>query len=214
MRAPSPLRQEIRVRLNGSLAAAFAITLLSACNPDGPIAPSKEKKLGGIPLTQAAALLRDAVAGIPVRNGEQDEMLKLEARLPGFGGFFIDEGQRIVVFMKDGTAPSVDAVEGQLAQQFGMRREARIREVLSHLSETRVITGKYSLSELVAIENTIATNYKEIPGFSGGGVSLFRNKVKIGFTDASSLQRGCLRLAPSASHLMQSRRKYGGLLGA
>jgi hypothetical protein len=163
------------------------------CTPDGPVGLPEGKRIGSIPLTKAEAVVQAAVNGVPVRGGDEDEMLKLEAKLPGFGGFFIDEGQRVVVYMKRGHTPSLAMVEGLLAQQFGNRPEARIHEVLSHLSETRMITGDFSLSELVAVENTLNANFDAIPGFSAAGVSLLRNRVKLAFVDAPSVEAGMNR---------------------
>jgi hypothetical protein len=122
-------------------------------------------------------------------RGEQDEMLQVENQIPGFGGFFVDEGQRMVVYLKSSTV-DLAFVRDVLARQYSHRTEPRVREVMGHLSETKVIQGQYSLSELIAVENSIARSFDRIPGFSAVGVSILRNRVKLGFVDAADVAPG------------------------
>jgi hypothetical protein len=165
-------------------------------------------------LTNPDALIRAAVAGADVR-GEQDEMLRVEAQLPGFGGFFIDEAQRMVVYLKPIGRPSASVVRSILAREYGSRSEARVKEVMAHVAETPIIDGQYALSELIAIENNIAQNRDKIPGFSGTGVSLVRNRVKLGFVDASNMQAGMSAVASLGVPLAAvSPEVWGRMVGA
>ncbi len=170
-----------------SLVASLA---LSACSPDdSPLGPPGARRMDPDRVTEPGALIEAAVAGVQMR-GEQDQMLQVEAQLPGFGGFFVDEGQRMVVYLKHPAGAGLALVRDVLARQYSNRPEPRVREVMGHLAETRVIEGQYSLSELIAIENSIARNFDQIPGFSAVGVSILRNRVKLGFVDAADVAAG------------------------
>lgn len=89
--------------------ALAAVTVALSCSPDGPTpsAPTRESIQPRHVFSDAPSLVHDALAGRG-RRGEQDEMLRLEAQLPGFGGFFIDSLGEVVVYMRssDGFTPA------------------------------------------------------------------------------------------------------------
>jgi hypothetical protein len=166
--------------------------VLLGCSPDESNAPPSRQ----VPMPVAHNVLLDgpelvaqAVQGLKKR-GEQDEMLKLESSLPGFGGFFFDSTDQLTVYMKPSTGVSTAATQTALANAYANRPEPEIRQRMSGAAAARVIQGDYSLSELIAVENRIAYPSVRLPGFVGVGVSISLNRVKVGFTDAASLTQG------------------------
>lgn len=176
----------------GFVAAIMAIA--GACSADDPTGPPNILTPAGHAretdaLLDADKVLAGAVAGRVVR-GEQDDMLKREKELPGFGGFFIDSADQVVVYMKRSAGTPDEVVRRQLVSAYATRAEARIREVMPHAANARILDGDYTLSELIAIENRISHSPVRIPGYVGVGTSLMKNRVVLGFTDTSSVSAG------------------------
>ena len=144
-------------------------------------------------LAYAPGVLAKAMTGVYDR-GEQDIMLRVEAKLPGFGGWFIADGN-MVAYMKPSAGISPDVVRQTLYDSYSTRPEEYVRTIMGTTPHAKVIDGRYSLSELIAIENLIAQPRVRIPGFSGVGTSLAHNNVVIGFTDSASVCRGVSAIA-------------------
>jgi len=134
-------------------------------------------------------LIAQALAGAYVR-GEQDEMLRLEAKLPGFGGWYIDSTGQVVAYMKASAGTSLTLVRETIYQTYAARPESVVRKIMAPAYHAKIIGGDYTLSELIAIENRIANPRVPIPGFTGVGTSLFLNRVKVGFRDTASVCAG------------------------
>jgi hypothetical protein len=141
-------------------------------------------------LGAAPGLVAQAVSGKRDR-GEQDQMLRVEAKVPGFGGFYIDSLGNVVIYLK----PRPTSTQSALARtsvfsEYAARSESNVREIMSKASDARINEGAYSLSELIAVEYRIASNPGGIPGLVGVGTSIYQNHVVVGFRDSVSLMRG------------------------
>lgn len=169
----------------------FLAAILWACSPDDP--PSAPRLASSSILRSALAdapqVLADAVAGKNVR-GEQDEMLRREAELPGFGGFFIDDHDQVVVYMKRSARTPEPLVRKRLADAYASRTEARIREVMPRAANAKILDGDYTLSELIAVENRLSHSPILIPGYVGVGTSLLKNRVVLEFSDSANVAAG------------------------
>jgi hypothetical protein len=165
-------------------------SVLLGCSADGPTAsrPRFFQSPVRSVLLNAPGLVARALRGVKDR-GEQDEMLKLENSLPGFGGFFFDDNDNLTVYMKPRGVPAA-AIQAALANAYSKRAEPAIRSRMAGAAAARVISGDYSLSELIAVENRIAYPSVRLPGFVGVGVSIFKNRVKVGFTDTAAVLEG------------------------
>lgn len=140
-------------------------------------------------VSEAPGLVEQAIAGV-VKRGEQDEMLKLEAQLPGFGGFFIDSIDQVVVYMKPFPQSSPAKLRQVLYNTYATRTDAKVRQIMAPASRAVILDGQFSLSELIAIENRITRRALTTQGLVGVGTSLKRNRVAVGFRDNSSMQQG------------------------
>jgi hypothetical protein len=175
---------------------ALALTALGGCSdrtdPVPRVTGPNLTTQAAWDMSAAAAQRREAaVAGVRQR-GEQDEMLKLEAQLPGFGGFFIDSLGEVVLYLKPSVpgAPAAAAARAVIDQAYRGRPEIPVREVMAPASRAQVREARYSLSELIAAERRIAASPVRIPGYAGVGVSLFLNRVKVGFRREEDLAPG------------------------
>ena len=180
------LRRGTDIRL-GILFIATSTIIGCIDQPSAPLSKTPGKPtLAQSALADAPMVLSQALAGIH-RRGEQDDMLRREADLPGFGGFFIDSLDRMVVYMKPSTNVSSKAIQQALNRAYVSREEPRIREIISKGPQIRVLAGQYTLSELIAVENRLALSPLRIPGFVGVGTSLILNRVVLGVTDNASI---------------------------
>jgi hypothetical protein len=121
-------------------------------------------------------------------------MLKVEGSLPGFGGFYVDSADDIVVYMKPSSHVAPEVIRNTMARFYADLANPRERAVMIRSISARIVGGDYSLSELIATENFISTRLLSTPGIAGVGTSLRLNRVKVGFKDATSLADGVAQL--------------------
>jgi hypothetical protein len=185
---------------NRSILMVLTLGLLTAtgCSTDrGPSGPKENgvTRIATNALDVAPQLVSQAVSGKRDR-GEQDEMLRVEAKIPGFGGFYIDSVGNVVAYLKQSrTATPAGLVRSILSREYAGRSEQNVREIMSKASEAQIREGAYSLSELIAVENRIASSPASIPGLVGVGTSIFHNRVVAGFRDSSSMLAGLAGLS-------------------
>ena len=191
-------------------ASTILLVAALACNTDSnqPVAPTlraSSKPLENV-LSKAPAIVQAAVAGRGHR-GEQEEMLRLEAKIPGFGGFFRDSAGKVVVVMKTGKVVSPTAVRVALSQAYSTRTEPAVREAMAGASEGRTADGEFSLSELIAIENRIAT-----PRALGSQSRL--TELRLGLRTRQASVRALMQSFPWASLPVRLSPRFGGAANA
>lgn len=175
------------MKLVGLASLFIPIAVFSACRGEtaGPALVTESS----ISLVTPASVIESAVNGTGHR-GEQDVMLRLEAQLPGFGGFFRDSSGAVVAYLKSGSATSPAAIRSLLAATYSHHANPAVRDAMSTAASAEIRPSKFSLSELVALEETVAHSRIPIPGFSGAGVSVSSNRVMIGFEDEAAMAKG------------------------
>jgi hypothetical protein len=146
--------------------------------------------------TQPETLIAEAVAGIR-RRGEQAEMLKLEAKLPGFGGYFRDSTGQLFAYMKRGSDIAPTLIRAVMHATYSARAEPVVREAMATAATAVILVGDFSVSELAAIHNGISFAELPIPGLVGVGISYRRNRVLAGFETQAALENDLKRF-----HLM------------
>jgi hypothetical protein len=141
-------------------------------------------------LVDAPDILARAEAGT-LGRGEQDVLVRFERPLPGFGGLFISQDGQVNVYMKSSTvAPSV--VRNVLEAAYSRHPNPLVREALVGASQATILPGEYALSELIAIAKRIESR---LPGWSGVGVSIKTNGVRVTFVDSAALLRASSAIA-------------------
>jgi hypothetical protein len=141
----------------------------------------------------APAIIAKALTGVYDR-GEQDVMLRMEAKLPGFGGWFL-AADTFNVYMKQPSSTSTEAVRRIFYNTYSTRPENYVKRLVALGPQVKIIPGRYSLSELISIEHLFLHTTKPVPGWTGAGTSLVHNRVVIGFTDSASVCPGAAVLA-------------------
>lgn len=143
--------------------------------------------------TAAPAVIAKAMTGVHDR-GEQDIMLRIEAKLPGFGGWFL-ASDTFSVYMKAPSSASTEEVRKIFYDTYSARPEEYVRRLIALGPLIKIIPGRYSLSELIAIEHLVTQPSKRLPGVTGTGTSLVHNRVVVGFTDSASVCPGAAAIA-------------------
>jgi hypothetical protein len=134
---------------------------------------------------EARRLRVEAAQGV-TRRGLQDDMLAIEATLPGFAGFYIDSTDKVVILLRGDTASAAAGSRSRVARLLRQSLEPRVRSLGASAATARLVPALWSLSELIAVENRIVRG--AVPGLAGVGVSLVRNSVEVGFaTDADRI---------------------------
>jgi hypothetical protein len=152
-----PFPSQTHMTPNRSILTGLASGLLAlaGCSTDKnpPTAPQlAPPKIASNVLNDAPRLVALAASGVRDR-GEQDEMLRVEAKVPGFGGFYIDSEGAVVIYLKQGPATAQSAVaRTAVNNQYVNRAESNVREIMSRASDAQIRVGLYSLSELIAVE--------------------------------------------------------------
>lgn len=177
------MRRVFRCLSSGVLALTFAVAAgcfdieQSGMLDTSP--PSDEELLQGLNWRAqhlAAEHLQQARAGRRER-GIEDEILRIEAEVPGFGGFYFDgSAQRFVVFVRDEeTEPPAVAAARELVERI------TARHALSHLRTSEVVPlrGVYGFSELVGWKDALLPILLTVPGFLSIAADESRNRIRV-----------------------------------
>lgn len=175
----------------------FGLLALAGCSSDTnpPAGPQLTPPSGTrSALDDAPGLLARAASGARVR-GEQDNMLRVEAKVAGFGGFYIDSDGAVVIYLKHGPAAQGAAAARAAVYNQYLNRASNVREIMSRALDAQIRVGSYSLSELAAIEQRIGSSPGSIAGLVGWGTSIYKNRVVAGFKDSASMVNGTRSLS-------------------
>lgn len=160
---------------------SVVITATACSSVDIPSAPHVIRPS----LFAARAQVDSAAAGRKTR-GIEEEWLKIEARVPGFGGLYRDTTSgKIVAFLIDtNQAPTLRAAVAEVDTLFP---DAATRLAVG-AGSIEVRRGTYAFSELVAWQQRIAA-LNDMPGFVSVDADEGWNRVTVGLeTSASRIQ--------------------------
>jgi len=170
-------------------AALLGLAILG-CAPDtttpsGP-QPSANSPAPITGLAGAAAFeIMAAVQGRSER-GFEDELLRLEARIPGLGGMFID-GQGIpTIWVRDRSVDASAIVELRAAAS-GAQYVGEVKARLQ-AADIRIMRGQFAFSELVAVRRYLAAHLR-VPGLVALDADETLNRVRVSVTDQQALAR-------------------------
>lgn len=191
-------RGRVRTRDLSIVALTGCLSLvLSGCEEQNGVAP--RSATFSLASDQASHLepdvareLQEASHGRTTR-GEQDEMLRVEALVPGFGGFFVDTTGHIIVLLKDTTKARV--VRALLDQRYRARSEHAVRQAVTNIGQADVRSSDFSLAELVAMQARLRRRTVAVPGMVAYGPNIAENRLVVAFTSRSQLEAGILTLA-------------------
>lgn len=157
--------------------------------------PAVTSSVSAVDVTaDVARELQAAVQG-RTKRGEQDEMLRVEAQVPGFGGFFLDSADRLVAYLKDTTSGRADSARAALAQRYSRRPDVVVRQITADIGRTEIRVGRYSLAELIAMQGRIATRKLKVFGIVAYGPNIEENRLIVAFESQATLDAGLPLLA-------------------
>jgi hypothetical protein len=181
--------------LSRSTPLGFALLAALACSEPTSITPRPRDTIVAQASfsSLASQQISAAVAGRNER-GEQEEMLRIESQLPGFGGFYLDSVGEVVAYVKPSAGHLAATVRSLLHFTYTTRKDATVRQLMLPASRARIAPADYSLSELIGMEQLVSRNGNSLPGFTGVGTHIRLNRVKVYFQDTTSMTTGIARM--------------------
>lgn len=157
-----------------------ALATIVACSGDTPAAPVAVE--AGAPramLTDAEAELAAAARG-RISRGFEDEILRLENRVRGLGGVFVDSSGAAVIWLRGANDAErrADAVRALRTASTALRAPRDFLMRLQRDDQLRVLAGDYSFSELVAWQRSISRSVR-VSGLLGIDADEGRNRVRV-----------------------------------
>jgi hypothetical protein len=190
-----------RVLLSGLLTALVASCSSEVSGPRSPTTISSPNLSEG-----ARAQLAAALQGRTVR-GFEDEILRMEGRIPGLGGVFLDGATgQVVIYLKDPRQRAAALRElRQIAS--GLNVDADFRAKLGSETGTSVRLGQFAFSELIDWTRTISAGVR-VPGFLSIDADEALNRVRVVISegaDAEAFRRAIASLnVPSPAVVVET----------
>ena len=170
------------------------VVLLSACADDAT-GPDSRPPLQ-VPHSVSAQRQIDAAVHGRVERGTEDEILRLEAAIPGFGGVFLDEQGEVVVYAPASVASN--DLRGKLASLAARTRLGdKVRAGFRAGGQVKIRKADYAFSSLIAWKEALTKGLVRIPGVlaTNADESINRIRVTIATADAGA---AVLRAAAAA----------------
>ncbi len=160
----------------------LACLTASACAVDGGTGPDAHLTESARLAVAAGEEIRAAVQGRRDR-GFEDELLRIEAHVPGFGGLFVDtDGTPSMWLREPSREPEARTELAALALNPGIGGD--LRATLT-TRDVRVRTGRFTFAELVAASRVVGSNLR-VPGVVALDADERLNRVRVRITrDAS-----------------------------
>lgn len=172
--------------------ALMVSVVFTACSQDvtsPPPNPAVARSEGVVAdsqqVIQQAATERTAAAQGRQLRGIEDDILRLEGYLPGFGGLFIDSTGHVAVYAPANA--NADSVRAILAQHDTVWH---LREPFAHQmsagNQVHVLTGQYPFSYLVVWARMFSTQLRADEGIVSVDADEAHNRVSIGVSDTGA----------------------------
>lgn len=112
-----------------------------------------------------------------VEYGALDDMLRIESRVPGFAGFYIDASDRPVVRVTATALAQAGLIRDELGRTFAGRSTPVFSDIGSALRGARVELSDFSLSQLFAFKEAAKLRPTDGLPIKGYAVEVATNKV-------------------------------------
>ena len=172
---------------------AGSVVLLAACT-DLPPTPVGKPSMRVVEMAHAEVAA--AAQGRKAR-GFEDELLRMESRIPGFGGMFRDSDGSVVAYLTDMNRAGIARAEiARSANRFDVD-ESTAGKLRSGAVEFRA--GRFAFSELVAMQAKVAEAVAELVGVAWIDADEKTNRVRLAIDPAAD--RGVFREANAAANI-------------
>lgn len=150
--------------------------LVVGCSDD-PSSPGASKTP-----PSASRATATASAAPRINRGFEDEILKLEAQIPGFGGMFRDAAGRAVIYLRD--LPQANAAVGTIRSMAAtLNVEPGFARQLAEGRDIEVRRGLFAFSQLVDWQRTVAAATVRLNGFISVDADESLNQVRVTIAD-------------------------------
>ena len=147
----------------GSFAVLCLAALVVGCSQERPGLPTEPASTTArmlqqpvqMSLASRASKERERVARGESYRGVEDEFVRIERDVPGFGGLFADSAGAIVVRLKDSSLRDA-SIAALRALSGRFRLPSQLTDALDGRAPMRVLAARYSMSELIALLRMIA----------------------------------------------------------
>jgi hypothetical protein len=165
------MHDKVRLIVFGSIAVITA-----GCADS--LTPQPKMRVSSASASAMAAEERSQAAAGRTARGFEDEILRLEAKIPGVGGVFADSSGNFVIYVRD-ESKAAAAMSEFRAQVKTLSLPAEIRAVIDN--PTRLISrvGAYDFSQLVAWSRIVLHTFGAEPGFVSIDADEAANRVRV-----------------------------------
>lgn len=167
--------------MNRSTLFLGAAVVLAAC-ADDPTSPNGDPPVSG-PIPSARTHLVAAQQGRTAR-GFEDEILRLENRVPGMGGMFRDSDGNIVVYLQDVTQRGAAMRELQSAAGT-LKADRTFRAQLQAGRNVSFRKGEHTFSQLVEWQSAVLRSVARLPGLTAVDADESLNRVRVTLADGT-----------------------------
>ena len=122
---------------------------------------------------------------VAVNRGIEHEILRLESGIPGIGGMYVD-GRDIVVFAPKNIAPG-QVISALVREAHAMAITPDLKGQLSRGERIRIRPARFALSQLVAWQESLASIFSKVDGFTGIDADESTNQVRVNVADAATI---------------------------
>jgi hypothetical protein len=152
---------------------ACASILLGACTESDPLTSPTQSSLGNRAQLEIAA----AVSG-RYERGIEDDILRMEAEVPGLGGAFVENGNLVVLVPDVGARVNVMAGLARASSFLNIDPAARGRMARGEHIELR--PARYAFSQLIAWQEVLGAALNRSGGVSTSDADERANRIAIG----------------------------------
>lgn len=158
--------------------------MLWACAPERRVEPAASTH-------QRTAFARAAPLDQARRiRTSDDDLAELADRLPGFGGYYYDEQQRLTVWLKDlGRAAEAQAMVADFLRRRMARTPALAAASAQHTEGMRVRQASHDFRQLLTwYRGHVLSNVMQLPGITMTDIDERKNRIQIGVASAEHLE--------------------------
>lgn len=171
------MRMAVAPTTNVCRGLVVGIIALAACTDAVTSPTASNARLATVNANAAVAELRAAAQGRSLR-GPEDDVLRIENALPGFGGMFQDSAGNLTLYTPRGVAPGV--IKAALAQVAPtLHLGASVRAHLAGAQGLRFIDADYPFSQIVAWQSAFASRVTPRTGILGLDADEGKDRLRV-----------------------------------
>ena len=118
-------------------------------------------------------------------RGIKDEIVRLEAAIPGIGGMYIDGGEVVIYAPRDAVREDVISALAHAAESMAITPDLRAQ--LARGDRIRLKPANFALSQLLTWERALEDSVARVAGFTGINADESLNQIRINVADPATV---------------------------